>query len=315
MSQSYSEILTSVLVHQSSNELFYAGNIDAGARSIVKEVVDAINADRASIWMFNKERDSIILQQLYIKSEDTFYQDIVLYKKDFERYFLALEENPIIIANEAETHHATSCFLESYLKPLGVKSMLDVPVWYKGSLIGVICIESLTSRSWKTEEIDFSQILSSLYSFAYSVNESSKLSKENQDLTDTLQTALNAAETSKEEAIVAKDEADQARILAEVMRVESEQAKNAALNDLDVIQKRSQTELISTIVKVALAVILSVGVITTIMYAIAMMTNKDTQIIGSTWSNMFGILLTNAFSIVGTIMGVKYASENKNNNQ
>ena len=135
--------------------------------------------------------------------------------------------------------------------------------------------------------------------------------KENQDLTDTLQTALNAAETSKEEAIVAKDEADQARILAEVMRVESEQAKDVALNDLDVIQKRSQTELISTIVKVALAVILSVGVITTIMYAIAMFTNKDTQIIGSTWSNMFGILLTNAFSIVGTIMGVKYASENK----
>lgn len=135
--------------------------------------------------------------------------------------------------------------------------------------------------------------------------------KENQDLTDTLKCALNTAETSKEEAIVAKDEADQARILAEVMRVESEQAKDAALNDLDVIQKRSQTELISTIVKVALAVILSVGVITTIMYAIAMFTNKDTQIIGSTWSNMFGILLTNAFSIVGTIMGVKYASENK----
>ena len=176
--KSYSEILTSVLVHQSSNELFYAGNIDAGARSIVKEVVDAIDADRASIWMFNKERDSIILQQLYIKSEDTFYQDITLYRKDFEQYFLALEENPIIVANEAETHYATSCFLESYLKPLGVKSMLDVPVWYKGSLIGVICIESLTSRSWKNEEIDFSQILSSLYSFAYSVNESNKLSRE-----------------------------------------------------------------------------------------------------------------------------------------
>ena len=176
--KSYSEILTGVLVHQSSNELFYAGNIDASARSIVKEVVSAIDADRASIWMFNNERDSIILQQLYIKSEDTFYQDIVLYRKDFEQYFLALEENPIIVANEAEKHHATSCFLESYLKPLGVKSMLDVPVWYKGSLIGVICIESLTSRSWKNEEIDFSQILSSLYSFAYSVNESSRLSRE-----------------------------------------------------------------------------------------------------------------------------------------
>jgi hypothetical protein len=47
------------------------------------------------------------------------------------------------------------------------------------------------------------------------------------------------------------------------------------------------------------------------MYGIAMFTGKDTQIIGSTWSNMLGILLTNAFSIVGTIMGVKYATEKK----
>jgi len=45
------------------------------------------------------------------------------------------------------------------------------------------------------------------------------------------------------------------------------------------------------------------------MYALALTTGADTQIIGSTWSNMFGILLTNAFSIVGTIMGVKYATE------
>jgi hypothetical protein len=45
------------------------------------------------------------------------------------------------------------------------------------------------------------------------------------------------------------------------------------------------------------------------MYGVAIVSNYDTQIIGSTWSNMFGILLTNAFSIVGTIMGVKYATE------
>jgi hypothetical protein len=48
------------------------------------------------------------------------------------------------------------------------------------------------------------------------------------------------------------------------------------------------------------------------MYGLAIINDKETQIIGSTWSNMFGILLTNAFSIVGTIMGVKYASEKNN---
>jgi PAS domain S-box-containing protein len=88
--------------------------------------------------------------------------------------------------------------------------------------------------------------------------------------------------------------------------------KDAALNDLDATIKKSQNELIKVIVKSALFVIMSVGFITTVMYSFAILSNKDTQIIGSTWSNMFSVLLTNAFSIVGTIMGIKYAtSEDK----
>lgn len=85
--------------------------------------------------------------------------------------------------------------------------------------------------------------------------------------------------------------------------------KNVALNDLDVVLKKSQNELIKIIVKCALAVIVGVGIVTTILYWAAIVTNQDTQIIGSTWSNMFSVLLTNAFSIVGTIMGIKYATQ------
>jgi methyl-accepting chemotaxis protein len=100
-------------------------------------------------------------------------------------------------------------------------------------------------------------------------------------------------------------ELDNSRKLKDAIEVE----KNAALNDLDVLMKKSQSELIKTIVKVALAVIVGVGVVTTILYWMAIITGKDTQIIGSTWSNMFSVLLTNAFSIVGTIMGIKYATQ------
>jgi methyl-accepting chemotaxis protein len=89
--------------------------------------------------------------------------------------------------------------------------------------------------------------------------------------------------------------------------------KDAALNDLDVVLKKSQNELIKIIVKCALAVIVGVGVVTTILYWAAIITNQDTQIIGSTWSNMFSVLLTNAFSIVGTIMGIKYATQDGSN--
>jgi PAS domain S-box-containing protein len=100
-------------------------------------------------------------------------------------------------------------------------------------------------------------------------------------------------------------ELDKSQKLKDAIEIE----KNAALNDLDVVMKKSQSELIKVIVKVALAVIVGVGAVTTVLYWMAMLTGKDTQIIGSTWSNMFSVLLTNAFSIVGTIMGIKYATQ------
>ena len=119
--------------------------------------------------------------------------------------------------------------------------------------------------------------------------------EETDALMEELQEALEAAKNAEWEA--------------EKLRDEAEKGKEQALEDLDLMQKRSQFELIGTIVRVALVIIIGVGIVTTIMYGIALLSGQDTQIIGSTWSNMFGILLTNAFSIVGTIMGVKYASE------
>ena len=133
-----------------------------------------------------------------------------------------------------------------------------------------------------------------------------------------LKAALEEAEESRKEALAAKEQAENSMIDAHHAREEAEKAKTEAINakdiaesDLDFMQKKTQFELIGTIVKVALWVILGVGVITTAVFVIALFSGKDTTIVGSTWSNIVGILLTNAFSIIGTIMGVKYASEKK----
>ena len=112
--------------------------------------------------------------------------------------------------------------------------------------------------------------------------------KDNGQLLVDLQVALDEAKTAEKEAQKLKDE---------------------AVEDLDILQKRTQFELIGLIVKVALIIIIGVGVTTTLLYSIAMLAGKDTTLLGNAWSNMFGILLTNSFSIIGTIMGVKYATE------
>jgi PAS domain S-box-containing protein len=177
----YIKKLNETLISQSHNPLFYEGNTTEGAKVLTKEVTESISADRCSIWLYNEDKSAIICEQLYIKSEDSWYQDITLYKKDFQPYFLSLLINPIIIANDAESHTATSCFTETYLKPLGVKSMLDVPVVYRGETIGVICIESLTLREWDKVEVNFAQLLSSLYTFAYSIKEGNEIDRRNKE--------------------------------------------------------------------------------------------------------------------------------------
>ena len=135
--------------------------------------------------------------------------------------------------------------------------------------------------------------------------EITKIMKIATDITHTINSKNKIDALSKD----LKIELDKSQQLKNAIEIE----KDAALNDLDVMMKKSQSELIKIIVKVALAVIIGVGIVTTILYWMAIVTDQDTQIIGSTWSNMFSVLLTNAFSIVGTIMGIKYATQDSNN--
>lgn len=148
--------------------------------------------------------------------------------------------------------------------------------------------------------------------------ENERIQSELRDSLSKTEESMLQANAAKEEAEKMREEAEQLRLEAEaskeeaiIAKSEAEQAKNAALSDLDVMQKKTQFELISVIVRVALYVIIGVGVITTLLYAIVLFKGIDNPIISSTWSNLLGILLTNSFSIIGTIMGIKYASDKK----
>ena len=166
-----------VLLNQSYNPDYYSGDINQAAKTMTREAVETLTADRCSIWLYNKSKSSISCVELYVKSELLWYQDIKLYKKDYKPYFDYIEDNPIIIADDAETHPATECFTESYLRPLNIKSMLDVPIIFKGNVMGVVCIESYDKRTWTTEELNFAQMLSSFFSFSYSIKENLKINE------------------------------------------------------------------------------------------------------------------------------------------
>lgn len=108
-------------------------------------------------------------------------------------------------------------------------------------------------------------------------------------------------------------QAEKEKLMAELQVALSESVKlrDAAVEDLESLQKRTQFELVGLIVKVALGIIGTVALLTSVLYFYVISKGLDAKIIESTWSNLFGILLTNSFSIIGTIMGVKYATGEK----
>ena len=174
----YSNKLNELIIEESHNPLFYQGNINEGGKILTKKISEVLDVDRVSIWLYGKNKNSIICKLLYKKKDNTWDEGTFLNKKDFISYFNRLETDPIIVANNAEKNEATSCFTERYLRPNKIKAMLDVPIIYRGEVIGVFCFENSKVREWLQIEINFGQIIASLYSFTYSIMETRKVQEE-----------------------------------------------------------------------------------------------------------------------------------------
>jgi GAF domain-containing protein len=88
---------------------------------------------------------------------------VVLNASDFPTYFKAIETERTLAANNAHTDPRTSVFSEPYLRPLGINSLLDVPIWVNGEMIGVVCHEHVGDfRKWTTDEETFAYIMGNI---------------------------------------------------------------------------------------------------------------------------------------------------------
>jgi len=123
--------------------------------SIVTAAANHLSVKRVSIWFLNEAKTENCCQALYnqgvISNTAT-----VLDSKAYPHYFYALNHSGVITADNAQTHLSTKEFTEDYLIPLGITSMMDIPIWIKGKVIGIVCYEHIGEpRQWQAEEANF----------------------------------------------------------------------------------------------------------------------------------------------------------------
>jgi len=130
----------------------------------------SLEVARVGYWSLTEENSAIVCEDLYLlatRSSEETARGARVEKQRCPEYFEALTARRPIVATRAHEHPATRGLAEGYLRPLGISSMLDAPVWVRGELVGVLCHEHVGPvREWTAEEIDFASALGVMVSLA-----------------------------------------------------------------------------------------------------------------------------------------------------
>jgi two-component system, sensor histidine kinase and response regulator len=155
------------------SEALNSGNLLKAFRAITEACCYLLQMDRASIWLFTETKDSITLIDLFESGPHRHSADKILLSMHYPAYFQALvNEKRAIAAHDAAKDPRTKEFTRSYLTPLHIGAMLDVPIRQKGIVVGVLRIESIgPSHHWTIYEEQLTGSLATMATLAMEATE------------------------------------------------------------------------------------------------------------------------------------------------
>ena len=148
----HNEILASLTV----NDAVLTGNLNLSKHVIVQAICHAFDIDRASIWLFSDDRQSLNTFAIHDQSQPEFNEAISLQQIEFQNYFDAINNHAVINASDAQQHPLTSDLRSNYLDWFNIRSMLTVIIPTGSKSMGVVCAEKcFTRRHWSKNEESF----------------------------------------------------------------------------------------------------------------------------------------------------------------
>ena len=85
--------------------------------------------DRASVWLLDHSGTMLECAELYERGSAGHSHGQRLNVSQYPRYFAELLREQVVNAHDVESDPRTSELLQAYLQPLGIVSLLDVPIF------------------------------------------------------------------------------------------------------------------------------------------------------------------------------------------
>jgi two-component system phosphate regulon sensor histidine kinase PhoR len=157
-------------------------------RAITEAAAVALDVERTNIWRLLPDGHAIVCDDDFVRAEGRHTSGDILWARDYPSYFAAIAENRVITAHEARTDAKTRELTTAYLELHGITSMMDVPIWHKGKVYGILCHEHVgPARHWTSDDETFAANLADLASLALEAGERRKAERRWDAVVNTIQ--------------------------------------------------------------------------------------------------------------------------------
>jgi diguanylate cyclase (GGDEF)-like protein/PAS domain S-box-containing protein len=141
-------------------EALLSGDVEALAREVTEQAAHAVGCERVNVWLFNEDETELHCIDLFEATPGRHSSGMILSDKEFRNEIAIIKQSKFIAADDPLTDPRTAGYVEPYLKPLRITSMLDVVIQSSGKHFGLLCFEHVDQpHHWTEDEISFANQL------------------------------------------------------------------------------------------------------------------------------------------------------------
>ncbi|HBC42720.1 MAG TPA: hypothetical protein DCZ88_12700 [Pseudanabaena sp.] len=161
-----------VLFALTKDKAITQGDFIVAVQNITQTGSYALNVERVSIWLFNKNKTILHCLDLYQKSLKSHTEvDILTVEKHPSLFKAILKDRVIAVEDIQESELSQELFLSYYL-PLDIVSALISRFEFSGEIMGILAFEHTDIQHlWLEEEISFANSLADLIALAMEAQE------------------------------------------------------------------------------------------------------------------------------------------------
>jgi diguanylate cyclase (GGDEF)-like protein/PAS domain S-box-containing protein len=138
------------------SQALLAGDVEAIAREITELASRSTGCERVNVWLFNEDETELRCIDLFEATPARHSAGMTLSGKEFGNEIAIIKASRYVNADNALTDPRTAGYVEPYLKPLGITSMLDAVIQASGRHFGLLCFEHVDqAHQWTQDEIAF----------------------------------------------------------------------------------------------------------------------------------------------------------------